>query len=110
MVSKVEGHVAWRLRYWDDVLTEGMGDAGFIEYIRIPAGEIANDSIGSKNQRKNVLYKDGVLPHIVNAVASQSVKSARCLDCFIDYLVLSGKGHHYCHERLINSLHGNFEY
>ena len=50
MMSEVERNIARRLSYWDDVFTKSVGNAGFVEYIWIASGEIADNNIGSKNQ------------------------------------------------------------
>ena len=69
MMGKVKWHIMPRLRDWNDMFAESMGDASLIEHVWISPREIADNNVGPVNQRKNVLYQNGILPNIINTIA-----------------------------------------
>nr|WP_139291396.1 hypothetical protein [Paracoccus sp. SM22M-07] len=109
MMTKIEGNVGRRLRYWDDALAQGVGNPGLVEDVRILIGEIANDNVGFENQAEHILDDRGMLPNVFRPQHPISGSLRRLLDGAENRLEASCERGHHSNEAFLDAAFGDFK-
>ena len=95
MMTQVEGDILRILCDGDDIFTQRMSNSRFIEHIRVPAREIADDDVRPENKGKYVLDHRRVVPYIIGALAGETNLLGRRLDRLVNWLQSLIERHHY---------------
>ena len=93
-VPKVEWYILFALRDENHLASERVGDARFVEHIRISSRAVADDNAGTVDQGNHVLNDRGVFPNIVGAAAPKRRVIGSLSYAFINRIECSVEGHH----------------